>query len=49
MCIRDRETTEQEPATENRSGVTAVALLIIAAAAGAAAGIIAWLRSRRVE
>ncbi len=43
------ETTEQEPATENRSGVTAVALLIIAAAAGAAAGIIAWLRSRRVE
>jgi pullulanase len=42
------ETTEEQPA-DNRSGVTAVALLVIAAAAGAAAGVIAWLRSRRVE
>jgi len=38
------------PAPEdNNSGVTAVALLVIAAAAGAVAGIIAWLRSRREE
>jgi pullulanase/glycogen debranching enzyme len=42
------ETTEEQPA-DNRSGVTAVALLVIAGAAGAAAGIIAWLRSRRAE
>jgi len=36
------------PAPEdNNAGVTAVALLVIAAAAGAVAGLIAWLRSRR--
>ena len=42
------EATDEQPA-DNRSGVTAVALLVIAAAAGAAAAVVAWLRSRRVE
>ena len=43
------EATDEQPADNNRSGVTAVALLVIAAAAGAAAAVVAWLRSRRVE